>query len=478
VINRKAALPFILLFFIAILPAIWFNEIIFFLLPFGSLLFYAGWKFPQVVFSCLLFSLPFSFEYHFISGWSMDLPDEILMLVISFLAVACFISSRARRKSFIVHPVVQLVMLWFLWMMICAAFSSLPMVSAKFVLAKTWYAGAFLLAPVFLLYDKEAVSRSIRVLIYALLAVVLIILVRHGLKGFSFRSVNDAVYPFFRNHVNYSAMLVCCIPFILVLYANGNNGTRKRITALVVIIILPALFFSYARGAWLALAAGLVAWWLIRKKLLFAAFIISVFISVAVLGWLASDNSYVKYAHDYRTTIFHEDFREHIRATYELKDISAAERYYRWIAAVRMAKEESGVGFGPGTFYNNYQPYTVPAFKTWVSNNPERSTAHNYFLLTAAEQGIPGVFLLLALIGSCLWYAQRLYCRCRDFFYRSIAAASGIMLVMISTLNLLSDLIETDKVGSLFFLAVSLLVIADINSRGSSDPSPDMQSVS
>jgi O-antigen ligase len=260
-------------------------------------------------------------------------------------------------------------------------------------------------------------------------------------------------------------MLVCSLPLAIVAASGMNNKSRRWLTFILLVLILPALFFSYARGAWLALCIGLAAWWLLRRGSLFYGFMIGVFLAIAAVSWLSTDNRYLKYAHHYNTTVFHPDFREHLRATYELRDISAAERYYRWIAAVRMAREEPVTGFGPGTFYHNYQSYTVPAFKTWVSSNPERSTAHNYFLLTVSEQGLPGLLCFLLVLGAATWYAQRLYSRSADPFSRLLAAAAGVMLVMIITLNLLSDLVETDKVGSLFFLALSLLVLADQRER-------------
>jgi O-antigen ligase len=183
------------------------------------------------------------------------------------------------------------------------------------------------------------------------------------------------------------------------------------------------------------------------------------------LFWIKSGDRYLQYAHDYRTTIFHQDFEEHWQATYEFKDMSTAERFYRWIAGVRMIKDNPLAGYGPNTFYNNYKSYAVPAFKTYVSDNKEHSTVHNYFLLIAIEQGIPGLVFFLLLVGCMLNYAQHLYHRVKDIFYKTIAVTSGVILVMILTVNFLSDLIETDKVGSLFFLCLSMLIIADINSK-------------
>ena len=195
------------------------------------------------------------------------------------------------------------------------------------------------------------------------------------------------------------------------------------------------------------------------------AYVSIIVIVTASLFWIKAEDRYLQYAHDYRTTIFHQDFREHLQATYQFKDVSTAERFYRWIAGVRMIKDNALTGYGPNTFYNNYKPYAIPAFKTWVSDNKEHSTVHNYFLLITIEQGIPGLIFFLLLIGGMLYYAQHLYHRVKDPFYKTIAITAGAILVMILTVNFLSDLIETDKVGSLFFLCFSMLIIADVQQQ-------------
>ena len=112
-----------------------------------------------------------------------------------------------------------------------------------------------------------------------------------------------------------------------------------------------------------------------------------------------------------------------------------------------------------------------------MSDNPEHSTVHNYFLLTAIEQGIPGLVFFLLLLGAMIYYAQHLYHRITDVFYKIGSAVIGVILSMIIVLNFLSDLIETDKIGSLFFLCLSMLIVTDINTRKQSNSSPDIQSI-
>jgi len=189
----------------------------------------------------------------------------------------------------------------------------------------------------------------------------------------------------------------------------------------------------------------------------------------ACVFWLKNNDRYLRYSNDFKTTIFHKDFGEHLVATYKLKDVSTAERFYRWIAGVRMIKDNGITGYGPNTFYNNYKGYAVPAFKTWVSDNKDHSTVHNYFLLIAIEQGIPGLLFFIILLGAMLYYAQYLYHRVQDLFYKTTAITIGVIVTMIIVVNILSDLIETDKIGSLFFLCIATLIVTDINTRTQSN---------
>jgi O-antigen ligase len=118
-------------------------------------------------------------------------------------------------------------------------------------------------------------------------------------------------------------------------------------------------------------------------------------------------------------------------------------------------------GFGANSFYNNYQPYTAAAFKTWVSNNPEHSTVHNYYSFDSIRARPASVDFYSSLGFAdilVLLQAQQLYHQFQNNYYRAIALVLGIILLMIASLNFTSDLIETDKIGGLFWLAAGLLI--------------------
>ncbi len=444
--------------------------------PFLFLLLYAGWQLKELVFFLLIVSLPFSVEYNFSSGLGTDLPDEPLMLLTSFLFLAYWMYKPASLpKKMIQHPLLLLLILLLAWTTVTVFFSTDKVVSIKYLLAKSWYIGAFVLCPLILFQERKLFIIAMILLTAAMLVVTLVSLYRHYLYGFSFAGINDALTPFFRNHVNYSAMLVCFVPLLIAFYKLTKKQHLRLLTGAALSVVLIALFFSYARGAWLALLAGLFTYWLIQHRLLIYAYIIALIVVITSIFWLKSGDRYLLYAHDYKTTIFHKDFNEHLVATYKLKDVSTAERFYRWIAGVRMIKDNWLTGYGPNTFYGSYKPYAVPAYKTWVSDNKDRSTVHNYFLLTIIEQGIPGLILLLLLVGTVFYYAQHLYHRVKDRLYKVTAITTGAILTMLMVVNFLSDLIETDKVGSLFFLCIAVLVVVDLNTRQeSSEPATDI----
>ncbi|HET9431311.1 MAG TPA: O-antigen ligase family protein [Chitinophagaceae bacterium] len=431
------------------------------ILPFSVLLFMMGWKSGRFIFFLLLFSIPFSFEYNFTPDLGTDIPDEGLMLMASLIFVGYWLynPSSVDRKTWL-HPIIILLLIHFCWIALTTVLSSNPVLSLKYLLAKSWYLGAFVLAPIVVFKNRGAVIISSLIRALSVLAVAIIALIRHSQYSFDFAAINQSVAPFFRNHVNYSAMLVCMVPVFLAFYYLSKNKRIKFFLLIGILILLTALLFSYARGAWVALGTGVFAWWLIRKRLVITAFLATLFLVSVALSWLIEKDRYLRFAHDFETTVFHQDFKQHLVATYELKDVSTAERFYRWIAGIRMTRDSWLHGFGPNTFYEKYKPYTIPAYKTWVSDNKERSGVHNYFLLLVIEQGIPGLFFFLLLIGCMLYYAQYLYHNVSDPFYKTVALTTGVIIVMLSTLNFLSDLVETDKVGSIFFLCLSLLVRA------------------
>lgn len=94
----------------------------------------------------LLFCLPLSIEYEVgRTGFATDLPTEPLMILLMMASIFYFLVNYKKiDKQFFRHPLIQLILLHFLWIIITTIYSSFFLVSFKFLLAKTWYLVVFL----------------------------------------------------------------------------------------------------------------------------------------------------------------------------------------------------------------------------------------------------------------------------------------------------------------------------------------------
>ncbi len=422
---------------------------------------------PEKLFWLLFITLPLSTELNITPQLGLDFPDEILLLLLTGVAVAKLIH---QPKWFPVslkqHPLCMVLVVYMIWLSVTCIYSEEPLLSVKYLLAKTWFIIPFVVLPQILLTSQSRIQKMALYLLVPMLFVVMQTLIRHSFYAFSFENVQKTLAPFFRNHVNYSSMLVCLLPVGWCVWKLTPAGYPKRKWIVYGLVIgLAGLLFAYSRGAWIALLLGFSAVWLVQRKRMGVFVIIAVTGVVISTAWLVTDKNYMQFAPDHDRTVFHTDFSQHMRATVEMKDVSTAERFYRWIAGARMLADKPITGFGPNSFYLHYRPYTVSRFETWVSDNKEHSTVHNYFILTALEQGIIGLILFCVLYFGMLLHAQKLYHQLQSKFYRTISLTVSIVLVMIGVINCMSDMIETDKIGSLFWLCLGMIILLDTKSK-------------
>ena len=351
----------------------------------------------KVLFFLLLFFIPFSIEYAVTNTLSTDLPDEPIIVSLTGCIILYMVYRPSVIKEFISHPLIQILLLQVMWILVTIFFSYETVVSVKYLLAKSWYIIGFVFGTCLLVKTKKDFLIIGLCYCIPMLIIMLWTLYNHAFAGFSFEEANHVMQPFFRNHVNYSSLLAFIIPILFLFYHFVSPSQKKKVKW-VIIIALIGLLFSYARGAWLALAVGGIAVFLIRKKLITKALAlatITVLLAVSLLIW---NDNYTRFAPNFNKTIFHTNFGEHIVATYQLTDVSNAERFYRWVAGIRMSREELFTGYGPNNFYKHYKQFADPRFKTWVSDNEDHSSVHNYFLLLLIEQGIPGMLIFYALV--------------------------------------------------------------------------------
>ena len=451
-----------LLFVCSFIIAIVFEQPAFYAIPFVALMVPIVIARPSFMFLLLLITLPLSMEYQVTPSLGTDFPDEIMMWMTTGVFILLVIAQPGIiKKQFYRHPLFYLLMLHIAWIFMSAIFAQEPLLSIKYFLAKTWYIIPFVFFIQVFLEERRSFLWIILCLVIPMVLVVLQSVYRHFFFGFKFESINKTVIPFFRNHVNYAAMLACMFPLILALHYHCRSLRWQRVIKIFIFVFLCGIILSYSRGAWLALVSGGVVYLCTKWKMIRGLLLSLTLLIVGSFAWMGHQNKYLDFRPDFNKTIFHTDFSQHMSATYHFRDLSTAERFYRWIAAIRLSGDHSLTGVGPNNFYSNYKPYAVSAYKTWVSRNTEHSTVHNYFILLLCEQGIPGLLFFVTLLFASFLYAEKIYHRSGGI-KKTASITIGCILGIITTLNFLSDLVETDKIGSLFFISLGILIWLDI----------------
>ncbi|GAA4380399.1 O-antigen ligase family protein [Hymenobacter koreensis] len=415
------------------------------------------------VYYLLLTTLAFSLQFPMPGGLSLDVPSEPLMLVLlGCFGVAVLAGRTGLTRREVAHPLVLLLGLTLLWAMVSTMFSVDTAKSVKYLLAKTWYIGPFLFVTLMLLRRPSDVWKIAACHTFGACLTVLYAAARHAATGFSFDSINQALSPFYINHVIYATVLAMLLPYAFYA-ARSKTGLSRTAWRVAMVLMLFGLFTSYTRASILSLPVAGLFYVVMRLRL--TRWVLIGAISAAVSGalYFVQENNFMLYAPDFEKTIFNGDnFEKHLEATYKLEDVSGMERVYRWVAAVRMLADKPLTGSGPSTFYPEYKRYTVKSFRTYVSDNPERSTTHNYFLLQLAEQGLPGFALFVLLLSATLLFTETLYHRAaRQPQFRRVVLAAGLSLVVIVFHLLLNELIEVDKIGSFFFIGLAVLIRAE-----------------
>ncbi len=454
------------LFGLCILASLLLDEWILSLLPFAMLA--ASYVFvnPKAVYFVLFASMPFSMEVSLPGGFGTDLPTEPLMILNSGLLILLLIDNFDRLDiRYFTNPITYVLGGILIWILFTSVTSSEPIISIKYFAAKLWYVLPFYLLTVFFYHRHTSQLRTlVKISVIAMFVATSYVMLGHASLGFSFDTINKACQPIFRNHVNYGGLLVLLLPYIVYLFATSKSIVNTLVYPIIIVFFLVAIYLTYTRAAYVCAIATVGVYLILRWRLIRLTTLSALIAATCFVGYMVNKNTYLDYAPNYETTIAHYNFENLMEATYKFEDVSTMERVYRWVAGFRMVGQQPITGFGPGAFYESYRPYTLRSFQTYVSDNPEKSGIHNYYLMVAVEQGIPGLLLFLVLTFLPLFMAQHAYHNLSQYGDRALVMSAAVCLVVIDLLQLMNDLIEADKVGSFYFFSLAVIAILWVKS--------------
>ncbi len=419
------------------------------------------------IFYILFFFIPLTVEVWLPNGVVTDMPTEQIAVVLTGIYLLYALrNGKNMRPDFLLHPISLMLLLHLGWLYFAMITSEDFIVSLKFVLAKIWYVVPFYFLAGSLLKTEKQVRILTWVVLIPLCFTILYVLKNFAVYGFKFADVNKVMYPFYRNKVAFACMVTIFLPFVWFMrqgYRRYSLPWTLLVAALILLLI--GVELSYTRAAYVTIVMGIGAYFMIKWRLMKLALAFAAVLAVLYAVSMVGHNKYLDHKPVYEKTITHEDFRDLLSATTKGQDVSTMERVYRWVAAGHMVAERPWLGWGPGTFTRFYKTYSIASFRTYVSDNKEGSGIHNYYLMTLVEQGFGGALLFIGLIFLVLLKGEAVYHQTVLPSRRRVLLAALITTVIIDGLLLINDLVETDKVGSFFFLCMALVVKVDLMNK-------------
>jgi O-antigen ligase len=234
----------------------------------GLVLLLNNWRW---VYYLLFLTLPFSREISLPGGMSMDVASEPLMLTLTACVPVVLLLGRGgfsqlRSREWL-HPLLILPALLLLWACLDTFFSVNVLKSVKYVLAKIWYLTPFLLGTLLLVRKPADFWRLLACYVVATAASLLWVIPRHAALHFTFASINEALRPFYRNHVTYATALALLLPFVWGLADKAPTRRLRWVWWSIGGLLFFGLITSYTRASWLALPAAGIYFVVMRWRL-------------------------------------------------------------------------------------------------------------------------------------------------------------------------------------------------------------------
>lgn len=441
------------------------GEVILNALPIGLILVYTAiYHFDKLfLFVVLCTPLSVNIEEFVSADVGLFLPTEPLLFGMLLLISFNQLRKNQFSSDFLKHPITIIFILQLAWILLTSITSEYPLVSFKFLLTKFWFIIPIYFYGVIFFKNEKNIYRFIWLFISALAIVVLYTLVNHAANGFDEESGHWVMFPFFKDHTSYGAILALVYPILFGLLLGRKNGPLLRLVLLFLILLLGfGIFMSYTRAAWLSLVGALAIYLLIRFKIHFKylAAIGVVGIIYIAFSWTAIMHNLERNNSEHAT----EDLDERIESIANIStDASNLERLNRWGSAIRMWEERPLLGWGPGTYAMVYAPFQLSSGKTIISTNSgNMGNAHSEYLGPLSEQGLPGMLLMIILVGYIIYTGITLYIRMPQSELRIIMLTMVLGLITYFTHGILNNYLDTDKATIPVWGFTAIIVMLDL----------------
>lgn len=396
-------------------------------------------------------------------GFDLYLPTEILFVIISGIYIVKTIIERKIDYKLATHPVSISIYIYLIWMLITTLTSSMPFVSAKFLISKIWFIIPLFFFGTQIFRETKRIKLFFWLYLISLLIVVIITTIKHiGLGFLDVQVAHFVMRPFFKDHTAYGAILALMIPPLIALFFKGNyKNISKLLIFGVIVLLFLALILSYSRAAWISLIGAFGIWIVVKFKIKLV-YLITIFSFLLILFFSFRFEIIDKLEKNKQDSS--EQLSEHIQSMSNIAtDASNVERLNRWSSAFKMFKERSFFGWGPGTYMFQYAPYQMAKDKTIISTNSgNRGNAHSEYIGPLAESGVFGTLTFILLIITTVSTAIKVHRKTKNKEISALSLAAMLGLITYYLHGFLNNFLDTDKLSVPFWGMMAIIVAIDI----------------
>lgn len=433
------------------------------LIPVGLLIIYLAFYSVETLMFLVVLSTPLAVnlkDEDFNIG--VSIPTEPLMFGIMLLFLFKILHGEHFDRRVFSHPITIAIIINLAWIAITVLTSSMHLVSLKFITARIWFISVFYFLATEMFKNIKNIKRFAYLYCVPMVVVIIYTIVRHAQNGFTQKSANWVMIPFYNDHTAYAAALALFLPLLLGLSVDKTfTGQKRFFTFLLFLVFVVALVLSYTRAAWTGIAVALIFYFLLRMKLKFRTIIL---LSIGAGFVIYSYRTELSISLSKNKSASSSDLAVHVKSVSNIStDASNKERINRWKSAMRMFRERPVFGWGPGTYQFKYAPYQLRSEKTEISTNSgNRGNAHSEYIGPLAESGVLGSLSFIAIMIFVIARGMKVIYESRSKEIRMLA--KGILLGLITYFvhGALNNFLDTDKLSVPFWGMIAMLVALDV----------------
>ena len=426
---------------------------------------YIGIYQTEALFLSIAFFTPLSVNIEdYTEGIGLFVPTEPLLLGLFLWFLFLHFHRPLMVMDFLKHPILLFLFGYLIWLLVSSMVSTHPWISLKFLLSKSWLFMPMLLWGIYFFSQKSSINSFLWLFTISSTVVISYTIFSHAQYSFGEKESHWVMWPFFKDHTIYGAIVALVIPFPLVLMKDKKSDLlAKGFLLLCFTIILIGLYFSYTRAAWLSVVAGCFVLFLVyfRIKLTYILSLFFVGVLILFFKYDAIQMELARNKQDHTTEAFDQRIKSAANVT---TDASNLERINRWSCAIEMFKDRPFFGFGPGTFAFEYARFQEPENKTIISTNfGNLGNAHSEYLGALSETGIIGFILFCGVVIFTMRASILLVIRSKEVSLETLPLAMGILFSLSTyfTHAFLNNFLDTDKAAVPIFGLIAMILVLE-----------------